>query len=143
MPAKKKQKRTKRKTFEYAGIQMASPAETLFAAHLDKLGVPWQYESEKFEWIPPKRKYTPDFTLPKKDGEKMFIEYKGYLRPGDKRKMKAIRQQYPHLDIRLVFYNAAKKIYKGAKSTYADWAEKHGFKWAENTLPQEWLIEIV
>ncbi len=34
------------------------------------------------------------------------------------------------------------KLYKGAKSSYGDWCKKHGFKYADKTIPKEWLKEV-
>ena len=54
--------------------------------------------------------------------------------------MKAVKKQNPELDIRFVFQAPYNKLYKGAKSTYAQWAEKNGFKWAHySSIPVEWL----
>ena len=33
------------------------------------------------------------------------------------------------------------KIYKGSKTTYSQWCEKHGFKWAGKEIPQSWIDE--
>jgi hypothetical protein len=77
----------------------------------------------------------------RRDGSFFFVEYKGYLRPEDKTKMVAVRKQYPDLDIRFIFQRANKPSYKGAKTTYADWAEKNGYLWAEGIIPEEWLNE--
>jgi len=134
-------KRPKRRVHPYGGCKMASKAETIFAANMDERELKWMYEPEKLDWIPPKRKYTPDFKVMRRDGSFFFVEYKGYLRPNDKTKMAAIRKQYPDLDIRFVFMKANKPSYKGSKTTYADWAEKNGYLWAEGTIPEEWLAE--
>ncbi|MCK5600254.1 endonuclease I [Candidatus Pacearchaeota archaeon] len=131
----------KRRVHPYAGCKMASKAEVKFAEWMDAKDIVWLYEAEKLDWIPPKRKYTPDFKVKRKDGSFFFVEYKGYLRPADKTKMKAIRQQYPDLDIRFVFQNARKFIYKGSKTTYGMWAEKNGYLWAEGTMPEDWMLE--
>jgi hypothetical protein len=120
---------------------MASKAEVVFAENMDKRKLVWMYEPEKLEWIPPKRMYTPDYKVRRRDGSYFFVEFKGYLRPSDKTKMAAIRKQYPDLDIRFVFMNAKKPSYKGAKTTYGDWATKNGYLWAEKTIPEEWLNE--
>jgi hypothetical protein len=69
----------------------------------------------------------------------LYIEAKGHLDKGDRVKMLLIKQQYPDLDIRFVFLNANNKIYRGSKTTYAAWATKHNFVWAEKTIPEEWL----
>ena len=145
LPKKSKKKKTKlrikRKKFSYAGSSFASKAERDFAYDMDRAKIPWQYEPEKFTWFPPARKYTPDFKVLKKDGTFFYIEFKGYLRPKDRTKMRVFKQQHPEIDCRFVFMNANKKLYKGAKSTYADWAEKNNYKWAHEFIPQEWLDE--
>ena len=135
-----------KKKFPYAGIKFASKKEMEFAQECDRIGITWFYEPEKWDWVPPKKKYTPDFKVARKDGSYFFVEYKGYLRPEDRTKMRAIKKQYPDLDIRFVFQNAKKPISKtpkkdGTLTTYADWAENLGFPWAEAFMPAEWLKE--
>lgn len=134
-------RKLKRRVHSYAGCKMASKAEVKFAEWMDDQEIVWMYEPEKLAWEPPKRKYTPDFKVMRKDGSFFFVEYKGYLRPNDKTKMKAIRLQYPDLDLRFVFQNADKVIYKGSKTTYGMWAERLGYQWAEGTMPEDWLLE--
>ena len=87
-------------------------------------------------YVPKPRTYTPDFHLTKHD---IIVEAKGYFDKGDRIKMQLIKEQHPDLDIRIVFLNARNKIYKGSKTTYGAWAEKNGFKWAEGSIPEEWL----
>jgi len=54
--------------------------------------------------------------------------------------MKAVKAANPDLDIRFVFQTPYNKIYKGSKTTYAKWADKHGFPWcAFHSIPIEWL----
>jgi hypothetical protein len=118
---------------------MASKAETVFAEKMDSLGIEWMYEPEKLQWEPPKRKYTPDFKVLCEDGTFFYVEYKGYLRPNDKVKMKAVKKQHPNVDIRFVFQNASKPIYKGSPTNYGMWAEKNGYLWAEGFMPEDWL----
>lgn len=136
-----KKRKARRRVHPYAGYKMASKAEVMFAIWMDDNGITWLYEPERLDWIPPARKYTPDYKVRRHDGSYFFVEYKGYLRPQDKTKMKAIRKQYPDLDIRFVFQNANKPSYKGSKTTYGMWAEKNDFLWAEGTIPEEWLNE--
>lgn len=131
----------KRKSFRYQGQRFASKAERDFANYLDNAYIQWQYEPESFQWIPPRKKYTPDFKILRKNGSYFFVEFKGYLRPTDRTKMREIKKQYPDLDIRFVFMRANKKLYKGSKTTYAEWAENHGYLWAEGRIPEAWLKE--
>ena len=100
------------------------------------------YETEKILYLVPSsnHKYTPDFKLPKKGGF-FYIESKGRFELSDRKKHEFIREQHPDIDLRFVFSNARSKLYKGSKTTYADWCDKHGFVWANKTIPKEWLSE--
>ena len=84
-----------------------------------------------------KGSYLPDFIL--ENG--IYIEAKGYLDAAACKKMKAVKASNPHLDIRFVFQNANGKRNKRAKLRNWEWAERHGFEWAEGTIPQEWFNE--
>ena len=142
-------KPTPRRKYPYSGYTFASMAERDFAVDLDKEGIPWLYEPEKIDWFPapPKfRTYTPDFKVMRRDGSYFFVEFKGYLRPGDKTKMRAVKKQHPEIDIRFVFMNAYKYASKhvrkdGTRQTYAQWAESYGYQWAHQVMPEEWLSE--
>lgn len=69
------------------------------------------------------------------------MESKGIFDTADRQKHLYIKKQYPHLDIRFVFDNPNGKIYKGSKTTYADWCRKYGFQFAKKLIPAEWLKE--
>jgi hypothetical protein len=84
-----------------------------------------------------KGSYLPDFILP----NGVIVEAKGYLDAAASRKMKAVKASNPHLDIRFVFQNANGKRNKRAKLRNWEWAEKHGFPWAEGTIPLAWWKE--
>lgn len=47
--------------------------------------------------------------------------------------MVAVKRQHPDLDIRIVFYSKKLKDIK--------WAERHGFPYAIDEIPKEWLNE--
>lgn len=79
--------------------------------------------------------YHPDFVL--KDSG-IIVEAKGFLDRDSKRKMIAVKQQHPDLDIRFLFQQADKKM-QGSKKTHGEWATKNGFKFAEGEIPDEWL----
>jgi hypothetical protein len=112
--------------------------EDQIAAFLKPLQKELRYEKLKIEWEDLSyRTYTPDFEL----DNGIIIETKGMFDNADRRKHIAIKEQHPELDIRFVFSNAKAKLYKGAKSSYCDWCDKHGFKWAHRVIPQEWLTE--
>lgn len=108
------------------------------AKFLKQKGVKFTYEKFKIKWIDPKTKtYTPDFVL----ANGIIIETKGRFISTDRAKHLAVRDQYPELDIRFVFTNSRTKLYKGSKSTYGMWCDRHGFKYADRFIPDEWLKE--
>ena len=105
----------------------------------------FSYESEKISYIQPQTKhnYTPDFVLNKIDGNKMYIETKGRWVKTDRLKFDLIFQQYPNIDIRFVFQNPNAKLYKGSKTTYAQYCDKKEWYWAKKEIPEEWLNECL
>jgi hypothetical protein len=80
--------------------------------------------------------YNPDFKLP----NGIIIETKGRFVIADRKKHLLVKQQHPELDIRFVFTNSKNKINKKSKTTYADWCEKNGFKYADKEIPEEWFL---
>lgn len=103
-----------------------------------------EYETDKIKYTHPPRQstYTPDFKLPKKGGF-FYIETKGRFVTADRHKHLLIKQQHPDLDIRFVFSNQNSKIYKGSKTTYADFCKANGFMFAHRFIPEEWLNECL
>lgn len=101
--------------------------------------IPIDYENVKVKFEQPtkSRSYTPDFILP----NGIIVETKGRFVASDRSKHRWVKEQYPELDIRFVFSNPRNKIYKGSKTTYADWCKKYGFLWAEKLIPEEWFLE--
>ena len=116
-----------------------SGLEEKTAADLKARGVHAPFEPFKIVYSKPETNhtYTPDFELP----NGIIIETKGRLVIDDRKKHILIKKQRPELDIRFVFQRASNPIRKGSKTTYSMWAEKEGFKWAEKTIPQEWIDE--
>ena len=101
-------------------------------------GVNFEYEKLKVQWqLLENKTYTPDFKLP----NGIIIESKGRFVQADRKKHLVIQDQHPFLDIRFVFSNSRSKLYKGAKSTYGDWCNKHGFLYADKRIPDEWLVQ--
>ena len=84
------------------------------------------------------RTYTPDFVLP----NGIIVETKGRFVLDDRNKHLWIRDQFgTQYDIRFVFSNSKAKLYKGAKTSYADWCIKHKFLFADKEIPEEWFNE--
>ena len=113
--------------------------EEAAAKQLLAWGVPVEYEKRTLEYVQPEvtRKYTPDFILP----NGIVIETKGLFTVEDRKKHLLIQANHPFLELRFVFANANQKLYKGAKTTYAGWCDKHQFIWAHKEIPEEWLRE--
>lgn len=97
-----------------------------------------EYESEAIEYAIIKN-YIPDFILTFPNGARIYIEYKGYLRRDDERKLISVKQQHPDLDIRIVFQKNNRLV--GRKMRYSDWAIKNGFEYAIGKIPDYWLSE--
>lgn len=118
-----------------------SRLEERIADQLDEAGVTFEYENKKLKYTVPARNatYTPDFDL-----GGFLVEAKGYFRSAsDRQKLVLVKKDNPEADIRLVFQKASNPIYKGSPTTYAKWAEDHGFKWADGgVIPNEWLEEL-
>ena len=97
------------------------------------------YEITKIPFLKPERhrNYTPDFLLP----NGIVIETKGVFTIQDRQKHIWIKEQYPKLDLRFVFSNSKNKIRKGSRTTYADWCNKHNFKYADHLIPEKWIFE--
>lgn len=113
-----------------------SKSEERFAGHLNDLGVAYEYEpkDKKVRYVV-EASYLPDFIL---DGQAYILEVKGYLPSEDRSKYVWIKKSNPDIDIRFVFDRASTPITKNSKTTYAMWADKHGFKWCEKIIPPNW-----
>jgi hypothetical protein len=93
------------------------------------------YEPKRLYYVH-RTHYTPDFILRK---QAIIIEAKGEFTSADRKKMRLVKEQYPDLDIRMVFSNPNTLIGKKSKTTYAMWCERHGFPYAKGRIPEEWL----
>lgn len=133
--------RRKKFTAKQAGLKHGyrSGLEERIAEQLDKLGVEYQYEEVKLKYIKPASEhvYTPDFVLP----NGIIVETKGRFLINDRQKHLLVRKHNPTLDIRFVFSNSNARISKTSRTTYAAWCIKNNFKYADKTIPEEWLNE--
>ena len=93
---------------------------------LRKLGIEFEYESEKLKYTLPEEEhtYTPDFKI-----GTMFIETKGKFTAVDRKKMKHVFLSNPGLDLLMVFPKPDNKLRKGSKTTYAMWCDKNNIPW--------------
>ena len=116
-----------------------SGLEERIAEQLDQLGVEYTYEKVKLKYIRPASEhiYTPDFVL----ANGIIVETKGRFLLADRMKHLMVKKHNPDLDIRFVFSNSNARISKTSKTTYAMWCRKHGYQFADKTIPEEWLNE--
>ena len=128
---------------QFRGIREGyrSGLEDLVAKQLTSLGIKFEYEPKdgKVEYTKPqsKHKYTPDFVF-----KEFIVETKGRFSTSDRARHRLIKAQHPEIDIRFVFSNSNTRISKQSKTTYAQWCEYYGFKYADKLIPDEWLKEI-
>ena len=116
-----------------------SGLEENISNQISEKGIVVEYETEQVEYIIPasSHNYNPDFKLP----NGIRVETKGRFVLADRKKHLLVKEQHPELDIRFVFSNSKNKINKKSKTTYADWCEKNGFKYADKVIPDEWFDE--
>ena len=131
---------------------MRSRFEKTVAKQLDDKGMAYEYEKYSYEYDEPLRKnqarcaecgsstllrtgwYTPDFFL----DNGVIIESKGRFTAADRRKMVAVKEHHPDLDIKLLFMRN-NRIHKNSQTTYVDWCDKHGYDCAVKEVPDAWL----
>ena len=133
----------KNKSLTYKGIEFKSLLEIEYYKKLEKMtkrrGIKLDFEKDKIPYtLVSHHNYHCDMTLTFPDGHKRFIEIKGYLRPKDRTKMKATKDQHPELDIRIVFAKD-NKLNKNSNTRYSTWAKKLGIPYAVGRIPAEWL----
>ena len=129
-------KKRAKKSQRTSNNRYRSGFESKLAHQLKRSGVDFEYETLSIEYQKLST-YTPDFILP----NGIIIEAKGVWTVEDRAKHLLVREQHPHLDIRLVFMRASNKINKKSKTTYAMWCEKKGIKYADKVIPKSWLSQ--
>lgn len=82
--------------------------------------------------------YTPDFELHQPGGARKVFEVKGFFRYEDQRRVLAFKRGYPDIPYYLIF-ERNNPIRKGSRTTYLDWAAKHGIPAAVGEIPKEWF----
>lgn len=155
MPRRRKSKNS----FRVEHFDFKSGFEKTIGNDLIKKGIPFAYEAQSFKYtitIPRsvcpecgsspstlERTYTPDFFF--QDG--LIVEAKGRFTAEERKKHAAMKEQYPDMDLRLLFKsnNWLGKAPKrgepiGKKKNYVTWCEAHGIQCAVgNVIPEEWL----
>lgn len=136
----------------YKGLR--SEFERRIKRQLDEMGVKYEYEGEKIEYrttvisgictdcgarrVYQKRKYTPDFTT----STGVRIEVKGRLTSKDRSKLKAVIDQHPGIDLRIVF-GSNNKLTKNKEKRYLDWAREMKMPSALKEIPSIWLQDLL
>lgn len=116
-----------------------SGLEKVVAAQLSACGIDPNYEKLKLKYrVEKNHTYTPDFPVTKG----IVIETKGRFLTSDRMKMLLIKEQYPDIDFRFVFTNSKSRISKISKTTYGEWCNRNGFKYADKVVPLAWIEEI-
>jgi len=127
--------------------QFRSGSEREFYRQCRKMGYNPRFEhpDDIIEYIVPeeKRKYHCDFVFTKKNGEKMYVEFKGLWHLEDRKKHLYIKKNHPDKDIRFIFEKPNNKIKKSSSTTYGMWCDSKGFKWAGKKMPVAWLKEVI
>lgn len=128
----------KKKTRDRNEHNYRSNSEYNCACFLNKNKVEFEYETFNIPYLwQEDKKYIPDFILP----NGIILEVKGRFMLEDRKKHLFIRDQHPEHDIRFVFDNPNRKLYKGGKMTYGDWCDKHEFLYCKGGegIPKAWL----
>ena len=123
-----------------AATDTRSTIEGVAKVQLIASGYPFLHEGLTVPYLPlrPERKYLPDFVLLTNG---IIVETKGWFQTADRQKIKAVKEQYPDLDVRVVFERSASKIGKKSKTTYAAWCHALGIPYADKSIPAAWLTE--
>ena len=139
MKPKRRVSKTKALISTKTGVKVRSKLEKTVADNLTDRGVKYLYEKDSVPYVIPESKHTykPDIRIKHR---KWLVEIKGLLDDQSRKKMLHVKASNPDLDIRFVF-GRDNVIRKGSKTRYSDWCHQHGFKFAFNTVPQEWLDE--
>jgi hypothetical protein len=132
-----------------SGIEVRSGWEKRVMDALTASGIGYDYEARRFSWSETiagarcsacsattcvvTRYYTPDLFF--ENG--VIVELKGKLTPRNRKIMKAVREEHPEIDLRIVFQRDNKM---GTKKwhRYSDWAEWLGIEYAIGDIPKEW-----
>ena len=117
-----------------------SGLEDVICQELTAKGIPYKYEELTLQYTQPakRRKYTPDIVL---ENSGIVIEIKGRWVTADRQKIAMVKQQYPEIDLRMVFSNSKTKISKQSSTTYGSYCDKLGIPYADKTIPDDWLKE--
>ena len=118
-------------------IKTRSKFEQKIVNQLIDSGADFKYEPFRIKFTRPPSHYTPDIVLP----NGITIEIKGLFDSADRAKHLLLQRQYPELNVHFVFQNQKKRLNKKSSTTYEDWCDKHGFIYAQGSIPKKWLTK--
>jgi hypothetical protein len=137
--------------WEFDGFTFRSKFEVTIAKQLKKAGIEYDYEKESYEYftkvtngicndclgthVVQRRWYTPDFFLP----NGVVIEAKGHLTASNRTILKAVREDHPTLDLKLMF-QSDNRISRSSETRYTEWASKQNIDWAIREVPEKWTL---
>jgi len=111
-----------------------SKLEEDVSADLIKLGYETSYEKDRFDYVLPPRRYTPDFRV----GD-FFIEVKGWFPSKERTKLLAVMKANPDLPLFVALQSPHQRLSKTSKTSVALWCEKHGIPWCPTPIPASFL----
>lgn len=99
--------------------------EEKFKTATEERGWNLQYEKDRIKYTIPEKvhTYTPDFTVT----DNVYIETKGLWPAIERKKALLIKEQFPSTSILYVLYRN-QRLFKSSKTTYLEWATKHGLE---------------
>lgn len=109
------------------GKPMSEYKSKLEAEVAKQLGDAWGYESCNLQYHIPKS-YKPDFV---NDDQTVFLEVKGWFRPGDTLKYKSVAAKCKKRGIVfiMVLQTPNKRVRKGSDTTMSQWCDKNKIRW--------------
>lgn len=120
-----------------------SSIEERFALDLQRQGIPFEYETEKYRYQVTKV-YTPDFILRTPYGP-IYLELKGWWPSNERMKIVAVRESNPDLRVVMVLQRPNAAINHGSKTSLAMWCNRKGIEWAPFPVPHDrinqWMTE--
>ena len=133
--------RTSKPQINKQGERVRSGFEAALTDELTKFNIKYDYEAVKIPYQPLQKvkHYVPDLVL----ANGIIVEIKGRFTSPDRQKHKAIKANYPDLDIRFVFQKQDQKINKGSKTSYDMRCRSNGIKCSEGHIPPAWIAEPV
>lgn len=126
------------------GSYFKSMGEVYLVEELRKLkserkikGFTYEPEVWKYQYEP--QEYSVDFNIIKNNNDIIFIEYKGKMDAPIRKKLEAIKRCNPDKELFIIFERGNNKISSNSKTTYLEWANKHGFNCSHKIIESDWL----